>query len=156
VFETRAAATAAGDGVRWSESSSTAMQLDLVLNGISWWWRSGGDDVRQRMRATTRGEQHQSPPHTPAPTGPSQPPHLLPLLDLALFLLGAWTRDGNGESCAHDNVQRYFFLPHLQSIMSQIKLISFDLEIIVQVHMFICFHPLDNFFVLHLPCPIKL
>jgi hypothetical protein len=91
-----------------------------------------GDDARRRMRATAQGEQHQSPPHTPAPTGLSQPPHLLPLLDLALFLLGGgWMRDGNGESCARDNVQRYFFLSHLQSIMSQIKLISFDLEIIV-------------------------
>jgi hypothetical protein len=37
-----------------------------------------------------------------------------------------------------------FYLPHLPSCTSQIKLISFDLGIKMQVHMLICFHPLDN------------
>jgi hypothetical protein len=49
-------------------------------------------------------------------------------------------RNSSIPSCLLGN----FFLLHLPSGTSQIKLISFDLGIKMQVHMLIYFHPLDN------------
>jgi hypothetical protein len=72
-------------------------------------------------------------------------------------LLGLNPHHGSREQEARQSVCRFicnspsppclqgnFFLPHLPSGTSQIKLISFDLGLKMQVHMLICFHPLDN------------